>query len=327
MQLGPEALLARHDLPDQEQGGNGGWSAPGADAPGPPATVGPNGAERRGALEALRLGLEEVLPGLEIIDRDLSFEGGRADLVAVDSSGRLLLVLLAEEDGERAALAALDAHAFARENAAILARHLGSGQVRGALDARIAIVSTHNDRTLVRRLLPLADSGVEVYGIRTLSSSAGERSYLVPLTRDESPAPPGGEGIEMLLSQLSFTQLSLARELVDRMARLDEELEAVADRESIVWRFRGEPLVRVERQGEELHGVVGPKREVVPMRDIAVVERLVDNALSGLLERLGAAPESDYLVRPQSPEETPSDAGFDTSAPILTPDEIAAFRD
>ena len=58
---------------------------------------------------ALLEGLEDVLPGIEVVDRDIVFEGGaRADLAAVDPSGRLVLVLLVTRDEEKAILGILD---------------------------------------------------------------------------------------------------------------------------------------------------------------------------------------------------------------------------
>src|SRR5262245_56460227 len=71
--------------------------------------------EERGPLTALTEGLDEIVPGLRVLDRELVFEGGgRADLAAVDPSGRLHLVLLAHEDADKAALEALDAVAVVR---------------------------------------------------------------------------------------------------------------------------------------------------------------------------------------------------------------------
>ena len=73
------------------------------------ARSGKEDGERDGLLAALQSGLEAALPGLEVVDRDLVLdERGRADLAAVDPSGRLVLAIVAEEDGERTVLDALD---------------------------------------------------------------------------------------------------------------------------------------------------------------------------------------------------------------------------
>jgi len=79
-----------------------------------------------GPLAALSTGLDEIVPGVEILDRELAFEGGaRADLAGVDPSGRLLFVLLAGEDADRAALEALDALTVLRTQMELLVRHFG----------------------------------------------------------------------------------------------------------------------------------------------------------------------------------------------------------
>ena len=117
--------------------------------PSTPRRSRPNGRQAE-VLSALFSGLEEVLPGIQVLDRELVFEnGGRADLAAVDPSGRLVLVLLASEDGDRAVLETLDTYHYARTNTAILARHLSGRRINALVVPRIVVINANNDTTLV----------------------------------------------------------------------------------------------------------------------------------------------------------------------------------
>ena len=275
--------------------------------------------EGLGVAQALASGLADVLLGFEVIDRDLAFdEGGRADLVGVDGSGRPVLVLVGGEDSDRIALEVLDTLSYARRHAVLLARHLRSPRLRPGAEARLLLVQPSPDPRLVDRLLPLLGRGVEIFGVRTLSSAGGERSYLVPL---EPPRPSGGLGRPQsggaFLEDLSGMQRELCRTLVQRMRRLDDELEVEGGPSGILWSVQGETLAQVERGEGGLRGGVAPDfepRRLVAERD---VDRFVESAMTRLVQLLGddgAGPEPGGLEAFEGEE-------------LLTADEIAAFRD
>jgi hypothetical protein len=271
----------------------------------------------RDPLAALVEGLAEIHPGLEVLDRELALEGGaRADLAAVDPSGRLHLVQLAADDGDRAALEALDALRALRAELGVLARHLGGGRVRADRPARLLVVAPRADARFLERLEALAEAGVAVYGLRSVKSAAGEATYLVPL-RAEAEAS-GGVGAEPFLGALPARLEGLGRELVERMARLDEELAPAADATTLLWRLGQEALCRVERIDDRLEAGVAPRYEPFPLRGPADVERLVEESLARLVEVLG-------LTRRPPPEVGPRRVP-QADEPILTPEEIEAFR-
>ena len=159
------------------------WLAPEEAAEKPrPARAKKEESERSSLLGALSAGLDEIVPGLEILDRELALEGARADLAAIDPAGRIHLVLLAAE-ADKDALDVLDTLSFLRSHTDLLVRHLADRRVDPERSPRIFVISPSSDVRLVERLAPLQDAGVHVLGLSAVKSAAGERSYLVRLDR------------------------------------------------------------------------------------------------------------------------------------------------
>ena len=283
-----------------------------------PARAKKEESERSSLLGALSAGLDEIVPGLEILDRELALEGARADLAAIDPAGRIHLVLLAAE-GDRDALDVLDTLSFLRSHTDLLVRHLADRRVDPERSPRVFVISPSSDARLVERLAPLQDSGVHVLGLSAVKSSAGERSYLVRL-EPAARSAPRSSGVEAFLRALPTRLEPLGRALVERMARLDEELEPSADATTIVWRLAGEVLARVERVGDVFQASVAPQHEPRGLAELADLDRLTDLALARLVQILG-------MTRPApAPRPTPGPADNDRE-PLLTPEEIEAFRE
>jgi len=282
------------------------------------ARVKPDG--ERDELATLIAGLDEIVPGLVVIDRELAFEGGaRADLVAVDPSGRLYLVQHANPDGDKAVLEALDAVALLRGQLEVLVRHCGESRVNAERAPRLLVVCASSDARMVERLGALGDAGVLVLGSRTVKSAAGEHRYLVRLD-PAARAAVGPSGVAAFLRALPARLEPLGAALVERMERLDEELTAGGDATNLVWRLSGEVLAKVERIGDLLQASVAPRHEPLPLAELADLERLVEKALGRLVRVLG-------LTRVERPEGGPERAPSRADEPLLTPEEIQAFRE
>jgi hypothetical protein len=278
-------------------------------------------AEERGPLTALIEGLDEIVPGLSVLDRELVFEGGaRADLAAVDPSGRLYLVLLAHEDADKAALETLDAVAVVRTQLELLLRHFGQEHLNPERAPRVLVVSASSDARLAARLAALGDVGVQVFGLRAVKSAAGERAYLVRLD-PAAQSTSGASGVAAFLRALPARLETLGRALVERMERLDEELTPAGDASTLVWRLSGEVLCRVERIGDLLQASVAPRHEPLPLGDLADLEKLVEKSLARLVRVLG-------LTRSERPANGARGGPPPASdEPLLTPEEIQAFRE
>jgi hypothetical protein len=274
----------------------------------------------RDELALLIAGLDESVPGLEVVDRELVFEGGaRADLVAVDPSGRLYLVQRANQDGNSAVLDALDAVALLLGQLEVLVRHCGESRVNAERAPRLLVVCAGSDARTVERLSALTDAGVLVLGSRTVKSATGEHRYLVRLD-PVARAAVGPSGVAAFLRALRARLEPLGAALVERMGRLDEELAASGDATTLVWRLSGEVLAKVERIGDLLQASVAPRHEPLPLAELADLERLVEKALGRLVRVLG-------LTRAERPEGGPERSPTRTDEPLLTPEEIQAFRE
>jgi len=265
------------------------------------------------------------LPGIQVLDRGLVFEnGGRADLAAVDPSGRLVLVLLASEDGDRAVLETLDTCHYARANTAILARHLSGRRINALVAPRIVVINANNDTTLVERLSALVGQGVEIFGVRSLRSAAGERSYLVQVGPSGALEPSGEHGVEAFLRELPAGLREIGGRLAERMGRLDEDLDPAADKNALVWRFRGDVLARLERVGNRLQASIAPHLEPLPVARDDDVERIVEESLARLVEAMGMPGMGPVAAEPREEEPPMNLPGADV--PLLSPEEIEAFR-
>lgn len=277
----------------------------------------------RDPLAALLEGLDELVPGLVLVDRDLELEGGlRADLAAADPAGRLWLVRVAGEDADRAALEALDLCARLGRELELLVRHLGPERLRAGRPPRLVIVSPSCDERLAARLAPLAASGVEVIGLRSVKSANGERAYLVRLEANGRPVA-SEVGVSAFLRALPARHETLVHELIERMQRLDEELSVSADASAIAWRLGGEVLARVERSGDGLSASVAPRHEPLTLDGQPALERFVEQALARLVRVLG-------LARSAGPAEAgprPVRAAPRGDEPLLTDEELQAFRE
>jgi hypothetical protein len=259
-----------------------------------------------------------VVPGIEILDRDLVFDdGGRADLAAVDPNGNLYLVLLADGDADTVVLDALDALAFAEKNAVLLARHLR--RKRAIRSTQVLVICLEQDERLFVRFLPLLSRGVGLYRIRTLKSASGEHSYLVPWGK-----PEGRSSVEGFVQALSSDHAGLVHSLVDRISRLDAELEPQAVNGSLVWRADGVDLLRLEARDDAIETTLmqeGYPRRLASQED---VEDLTERALQRLVslwDAKGEPGEKDAEV-----DEPPADP-MPREGPVLTTEEINAFRE
>jgi hypothetical protein len=287
-----------------------------------------NAGGDRGPLDSLVDGLDEIVPGISVLDSELAFEGGaRADLAAVDPSGRLHLVLVAGEDADRAALEALDALGVLRTQLELFVRHFGEGRINPERSPRVLVVSPGTDTRLAERLAPLADAGVSVLGLRTMRSRAGERSYLVKLDTGGRTAA-ASTGTAAFLRGLPSRLEALGNALVERMQRLDEELTPTADATTVVWRLADEVLVRVERIGDLLQASVAPRHEPLPLGDLADLERLTEKVYARLVRVLNLTRGEEPLA-PLEPGAARGDGRREAQRdePLLTPEEIQAFRE
>jgi hypothetical protein len=133
--------------------------------------------------------------------------------------------------------------------------------------------------------------------------------------------------VEAFLRALPARLEPLGAALLERMQRLDEELACTGDTTTLVWRLAGEVLVKVERVGDLLQASVAPRHEPLPLADAADLERLVERALGRLVRVLGLTRAERPPGEPQAGPARPAVPPPRSDEPILTPEEIQAFRE
>ncbi len=271
--------------------------------------------------------LERSFPGLTVLDHDLELsERHSADLVAMEAGGRLVLVLLVDAGGDTPVLAALDALAFARHNASVLAAHFEEPRLAGGEPPRVLLVAQTFPPGTAERLLPLTGSAVELYEVRQVRSARGENVYLTPVGSGPvagiAPATATGTR-ESFLASLPTDLEVFANDCLERLERIDEELVLTARPGRAAIGFRGQDLARLELAGGRLVGAVGAGSDARALRSRAHVDLFVEEVLGRYVSRLGLSPGLDEGVQAPGPVDPLPGA----DEPLLSADEIRAFQE
>lgn len=266
--------------------------------------------------------LRDAFADVEWVDRDLELAPGRAvDWIGIDASGRVVFALVCDGEDESAVLSVLDTLVFFERNRPILAQHLRSPRVRTGLTPIVALVAESFSEVLLARLCVLGGASLRTFELRQLSSSIGERAYLVPVTPGFSrhaPATPRGK--EPFLAGVPEAQRPIADLLVRRIGRIDDQLIATAGDRSLAWRMGDELLCSIAQIDGQIEGQIPPAglpREIGTANE---VEGFVDSVLKRYVALLASTPVT--------PVEGGEPAGFVAVDPgmTLSPEEIAAFR-
>jgi hypothetical protein len=122
---------------------------------------------------------------------------------------------------------------------------------------------------------------------------------------------------EAFVAELPVEQRELCLHLARRMGRLDDELEIDAGPAGVLWRFQGEPLAQIEEGDGGLRGGVAPGFLAHRIAGETDIERFLEAAMSRLAELLGGGGADDGEAGEAALE----------GRNLLTPEEIAAFRD
>jgi len=112
---------------------------------------------------------------------------------------------------------------------------------------------------------------------------------------------------------------------VARVDRVDSDLVRRSGFDLVSWRYRTQRLCSIVWTGERLCGLVEDHDGDFPLENAAEIEAFVDRVVAEHLRRIE---RDEPISRPESPGE--SDRGDSIAADrgvLLTPEEIAAFRD
>jgi len=293
-------------------------------------------------------------------ERDLRFDGREvADLLGW-AGGRAVLVSLIEDDADRGALRALDALALARTQPEILAGCL-DGVTDRLFRTRVVLVADAFSSLLQERLGPLLGDDLWLVRRRELRSNRGSTTRLELVDRLAGALSPGRhlelewpdhEATRRFLARIAPDRLALAIETVERIQRIDPELDATEVEGSLYWRLGDAPLCVLSWVNGHLELCLDGSTVPHAIRDEAAIDFVLDWVMASYLEALeaeGSAAREEPLPPVARDEEWEEDEppaeGLDEGepeedddlaplelrpappGPILTPEEIEAFRE
>lgn len=249
----------------------------------PASAVGTDGID-------LEVVLGKALPGLTVLDRKLELDGPlNADLVAIDASGRLVLVLLrgpgeAQDDlaGERTVLGVLDALVWARRHRGLLARHLDGSQFKEDLEPRVVVVAERFGERVAARLSALDPDGVMLLEVRSLRTATGASTYLVDPA--SNAARVGLSASSTFLEGLDENLRGQAELLLKRLGRIDPGVHVGRTAQGLRWTFREHPLCALTEVDGHLEGSLPDSSDPLAVREPGSLEAFVDLALARFVE-------------------------------------------
>lgn len=285
---------------------------------------------RRALVQAFESALLRELGGARVVDRELRCDGRSLAEIVLLHERRLVLALAVDGASRRTPARALAALSFAGTRAGALAAHLSaeleeSESAAGARPLVLLVSARPYAAAVLERLRALAGPDLWVLELHLLQSRAGSSSslerLLPPPERAPTLAPPPSEraprdAIERFALSLSASQAPLARDLARRIARIDPGLSLESGEGELVWSRDGQLLCSLHAVDGRLEGQLAESRIPHRIHAPASAEVFLDWVLSLYLEQLGGGPTD----RPHS-------RTLEPTGPLLTPEELEAFRD
>ena len=284
--------------------------------------------------EELQAALEEFAPELRLLDRGLVLGAGEgeeegdespemgdlvADWVALDSSGRLNLVVWLGDDrsllpAEPVDLALEMLHRVVQQ-LPFIQRHLGSEGVRTERPPRLVLIASHFVDGTVRKLAVLGAERVRLLEVHEVRSQSGASHHLVPrwpLVEEVEDVRP-----DHFLDHLHGDLRPLAACLLQRLEHVDERVSLVGSGESsLEWSLLNEPLCWLEKSSQGLSGRIGGGG-VVELTDEPSADAFLEDVLRRYFQMLDVDPE-----RPEGEKTALVDQGMGL---VLSSDEMDAF--
>jgi len=257
----------------------------------------------------------ELFPGAEILDRDLAVGRERlVPFVAVDAAGRLVFAVAVESADEAAASLVLDASVFIQRCASVLARHFDSPRLRPELPGTVWLIAQRFQPEAIARLRAMDTRRLRVFELVQLESRRGSRTHVseVQLELDSTPPDPSA-GEREVFDDLPAEGRALGDVILQRLARVDDELESNRRGAALEWRFHDEFVCGVSVGEGTFEGHVSDGVDPTPIVSREGLEHFLERAVSRYLTLLRQR-------RVESPR-----ASSALREPILTPEEMAAF--
>jgi hypothetical protein len=299
---------------------------------------------------ALADGFDEHFPGLEIVDRALVIPSGgeraplRADFLAIDACDRIVLIALVDGRSDATVLDAFDALALLRESRELLVEHLHSPRARAGTAPMLVLVAEQFAERVERGLATVAPLELRLFELCELSSAHGSRAFLAPArAARRGPSASGTSSSANAANAANAASVARRGSLIDlldlappsvreaaarcvaRIDRVDTDLVRRSGFDLVSWRYHAQRLCSIVWTGERLCGLVEDHDGAFPLESTGEIEAFVDRVIA---EHLGRIERDEPISRPESPGESArGDSVAADRGVLLTPEEIAAFRD
>lgn len=252
--------------------------------------------ENHDHLAAIEEALGEVLGGFEVHERELSIDGRPvADLLG-SCERRAFLVRMVDGTTDAAALAALDALAFAHGQPEVLAASLGLDPGELQTPRVVLVAAAGFSAAQLDRLELLRGDELWLLRRRELRSKSGTRTRLelldvgdgrTPGRAPELPTWAVREPLRGFLASIAPDRVVLALELLERLGRVDPDLRWTAPGADLVAEIDECELCRLVWTDGHLELRRRGQLEAEPVRDAEAVERVLEGVLVDYLALVG----------------------------------------
>jgi hypothetical protein len=294
-----------------------------ADASGDHSGAGP-------AADGIAAGLARAFPGVAIVDHGLELGpgAGAVELAAVDGDGRLMLVTRVPADGSEAALLALDALAFARANLPLLAGHYHGAGLDAEQAPLLVLLAERFDPALLARLAAIDPALLACLEIRRIASRERAESYLMPIAlvagTDAERRPARAADF---LGHLDPELRPIAEALLQRLARIDEDLSASSSGRQMRFALAGEPICTLHALDRTLEARIAPLGGTFRIASRSDADAFLEAVLERTLELFQPSERKGPVLAPAGGEgRRPAMDPLLPTGAILTPEELEAFR-
>jgi hypothetical protein len=290
------------------------------------------------AIEGLAAALQAAFPGVAVVDHGLELGPGAGvvELAAVDGDGRLMLVTRAPADVSQAALLSLDALAFARAHLPLLERHYRGAGLDAEQPPLLVLLAERFDPALLARLAAIDPALLACLEIRRIASRERAESYLMPVAlgpgagSQPAPARPAD-----FLEHLHPDLRPIGEALLQRLARIDEDLSSSSSGRQMRFALDGEPVCTLQALDGALEARVAPLGGAFRVASRADADAFLEAVLERTLELFQPNERKGPVLAPADGSGGPGGLGqarraaLDPLLPsgaILTPEELEAFR-
>lgn len=275
-------------------------------------------ADLGAAVDSAQL-LRREIRGLEILECDLVLATGtverRAEWIGVDRDGRLVVCLSAAGSDDDVLVALLDACASAGEMRAPAAKHWPRAHIRPDVEPVVVLVAGAFSTRVLGALAQIRQGAVLAFELRAFETARGREDYLV--RREFEPGGLAQATPRDVLALWPEPAREHARRLIGLVQRIDPEIECRAAANALCFGFHGRDLAELACTDGVLRQDAAGTGDVLAYGDAESQDAWLEQALSAWTAR---RQELGTVARPL-------DLHRRNAGPLLTPEELAAFRE